>query len=362
MEMSQFLLFLAGLLFLIAGAEMLVRGASRLAGALGMSPLVIGLTVVAFGTSAPEFSVSIQASLGGQGAISLGNVVGSNIFNILLILGVSALITPLMVDQKLIRIDVPIMIAVSILVYVLGIDNVISRWEGLALVSSILAYTLFAVLHSKKESKRVRAEYEEKFGSETSGNLSRLFGQAVLVLVGFGALVVGSRWLVDGAVALARSLNVSDLVIGLTVVAAGTSLPEVATSVVASIKGERDIAVGNVVGSNIFNILGVLGVAAAVSPEGASISSRVLSFDVPIMILVAVACLPIFFTGHVIARWEGGLFLGYYLLYVLYIIAHATRQSYLPLLSNALTLFILPLTIVTLAVLTIRSLRLGQEP
>ncbi len=251
-------LLILGTVLLVAGAEFLVRGASKLAVSVGISPLVVGLTVVAFGTSAPELAVSTYAAFTGEAEIAIGNVVGSNIFNILFILGVSAMITPLVVAQQLIRLDIPIMIGVSILLLILGVDGKIGHIDGLLLFSMVVAYTVFLIRQSRKESRAVREEYEREFGVGKEEKTPHAWKIDLAYMVG-GALmlVLGSRWLVDGAVRVAVDLGVSELVIGLTIIAIGTSLPEVATSVVASLRGERDIAVGNVVGSNIFNILAV---------------------------------------------------------------------------------------------------------
>lgn len=350
------LLFIIGIVLLVAGAELLVRGASRLAVAVGISPLVIGLTIVAFGTSAPEMAVSVASSLSGQtGAdIAIGNVVGSNIFNVLLILGLSATIAPLVVSQQLVRIDVPIMIGASGLMLLLAWDRSVSRLDGIILFSLIIAYTVFAIVKGRKENRTVQEEYEVEFGK---GEESSLLVNILLILGGLGMLVLGSNWLVDGAIAIARSLGVSELVIGLTIVAAGTSLPEVATSVMASVRGERDIAVGNVVGSNLFNILAVLGLAATVSPAGVNVSASALAFDIPVMIAVAIACLPIFFTGYVIARWEGLVFLGYYIAYTAYLVMSAARTEGVDEMRTVMMLFVIPLTVLTLGVATIREVR-----
>jgi cation:H+ antiporter len=342
-------LFVVGLVLLIVGAELLVRGASRLAAAVGISPLVIGLTVVAFGTSAPELAVSVQSAWQGQADIAIGNVVGSNIANILLILGISALITPLVVASQLVRLDVPLMVGVSFLLYIMSWNGYLGFGEGALLFAGILLYTGWLIFQSRRENSRVAAEFAEEYGAdEASKEATRtplgLLLNFGLLVVGLILLVLGARWLVDGAVTLARWFNVSELIIGLTVVAIGTSLPEVATSVIAALRGERDIAVGNVVGSNLFNILSVLGMTALVAPTGVQVSAAALAFDLPVMIAVAVACLPIFYTGNLIARWEGLLFLGYYIAYVVYLIFAATTHDALPIFSTAMTLFVLPLT------------------
>lgn len=356
------LLLLVGLLLLVIGAEALVRGASRLAAALGISPLIIGLTVVAFGTSAPELAVSVMSSISGQPDITLGNVVGSNIFNVLFILGLSALIVPLVVSQQLVRLDVPVMIGVSVLTLILGADGKISRLDGIVLFSGFVAYTGFLIHKSRKGKREVEEEWAGEYEPREEVSPKSWMIDAILILGGLGLLVLGSRWLVDGSVSIAQRLGVSELVIGLTVVAAGTSLPEVATSVMASIRGERDIAVGNVVGSNIFNLLSVLGLSGMVAPEGIHISSAALRFDLPVMIAAAVACLPIFFTGHVIARWEGALFFGYYVAYSLYLVLAATHHASMPVFSTVMVGFVIPITLVTLGVVTLRSLRAKHGP
>jgi cation:H+ antiporter len=348
--------FTLGLALLVAGAELLLRGAVRLAGALGISPLVIGLTVVAFGTSAPELAVSLQSALSQRADIALGNVVGSNIFNVLLILGISAAITPLFVAQQLVRLDVPLMIGASLTVALFGLDGRLSRVEGSLWFAALLAYVGFAVWQSRKESGAVREEYEAEYAGGRRA-LSALLGYTALILAGLALLVLGARFLVDSAVTVARALGLSELVIGLTLVAGGTSLPEVAASVMAAARGERDIAVGNVVGSNLFNILGVLGLASAVSPGGIAVTSAALRFDVPVMIAVAVACLPIFASGNRIDRWEAFLFLAYYAAYTTYLIFAATAHGALGGFSWTMLAFVLPLTVVTLAIMGYRSVR-----
>jgi cation:H+ antiporter len=314
------------LVLLVFGAEMLVRGASRLTAMLGISPLVIGLTVVAFGTSAPEMAVSTASSLSGQSGIALGNVVGSNIFNILAILGLSALVTPLVVQQQLVRMDVPLLIAVSALTYLFALDGRIVRNEGIILFMGIIAYTGFLIRQSRRESSEIAEEYEQKYGENQPRRPASILFNACVILAGLGLLVLGSRWLVSGAVAIAAKLGVSELVIGLTIVATGTSLPELATSVVASIRGERDIAVGNVIGSNLFNLLAVLGMAGIVAPAGVVVTPATLRFDLPAMLVAAIACLPVFLTGRRISRNEGMLFLAGYIIYTASLISNAAKS------------------------------------
>jgi cation:H+ antiporter len=356
MTTMTFVMLVAGLALLLAGAELLVRGASRLALSLGISPLVIGLTVVAYGTSAPELAISIGATLDGQPDIALGNVIGSNIANVLLILGLSALITPLVVARQLVWLDVPIMVGVSLLVLVLALDGQLDRWVGAALLLGGVAYTVLQVYMGRREG-----------ASETTGvpgadaAPSPLWRNAVLVVVGLVLLVLGARWLVASAVTVAEAFGISQLVIGLTVVAIGTSLPEFATSLMAALRGEREMAVGNIIGSNIFNLLLVLGAAVAMSPGGIAVSAAAVNFDLPVMTAVAVACLPIFFTGHCIARWEGALFLGYYVAYTAYLLLNASGHDALPAFSRVMVLFVVPLTVVTLLVVTIRAVRARRE-
>jgi cation:H+ antiporter len=357
MDMITTGLFLLGLVLLIAGAELLVRGASNLAAALRVSPLVIGLTIVAYGTSAPELAVSVQAGINGQGGLALGNVVGSNIFNVLLILGLSASIAPLVVARQLVRADVPLMIGVAFIFLLLALDGGISRLDGLVLFAGAISYSAYTLIQSRKER-------DPPVKTPTTDEQRRAPWpvQILALLAGLGMLVLGSEWLVNGAVMFAESLGVSELIIGLTIVAAGTSLPEVATSVLASMRGARDIAVGNVVGSNIFNLLSVLGLTALVSPEAIPVPASALAFDIPIMLAVMVACLPIFFTGYMIARWEGLLFLGYYIAYTLYLILNATHHAALPFFDAVMLLFVLPITAITLLVLAVRAWRRSSVP
>ncbi len=341
-------LFVLGIALLIGGADLLVRGASRLARGFGISPLVVGLTVVAYGTSSPELAVSVRSALAGQADIALGNVVGSNIFNVLFILGLSATVTPLIVPQQIVRLDVPIMIGVTVLTLVFALDGRLSAAECAILLAGAIAYTGFLVRASRRESAAVAAEYATEFSDDASRRGGVLV-QVGLVIAGLVLLVLGARWLVDAAITMARSMGVSELVIGLTIVAAGTSMPEVATSVLAAFRGERDIAVGNVVGSNIFNVLAVLGLSGTVG-GGIDVAPAVLTFDLPVALAVAIACLPITFSGHRIARWEGGLFLAYYVAYTGYVVLAASSHDALPAFSAAMAWFVLPLTGVTLLV------------
>jgi cation:H+ antiporter len=316
-----------GLLVLTVGAELLVRGAAGLAAAARIRPLVIGLTVVAFGTSTPELAVSVRATLAGSADIAVGNVVGSNIFNVLFILGMAAVITPLVVHLQLIRWDVPIMIGVSIGTWLLALNGSISRLEGTALFSLLIGYVVFLIIKGKEED-----------GTEVITSRSPWPLLVLYVIIGLVLLVIGSNWMVDGGTTIARHFGVSELVIGLTLVAAGTSLPELATSVVAAIRGQRDIAVGNIVGSNIFNLLAVIGLSAVFAPQGLNVSHTATTFDIPIMVATALVCLPIFFSGSVISRFEGGMFLLYYVAYVGVLILLESDNTWI---TNERAMFIL---------------------
>ncbi|WP_182869395.1 calcium/sodium antiporter [Stieleria mannarensis] len=346
-----------GLVVLTIGAELLVRSASKLAVAAGISPLVVGLTVVAIGTSAPELVVSVQSTWRGQPDVAMGNVVGSNIFNVLLILGISALIIPLRVSQQLIRFDVPLMIGLSALVWGFAWDGRLGRIDGALLVTGLVGYLTLAVWKSRKEQAAVNAEYESEYGATSTISIGGMVLNLLLLVVGLALLVLGARWFVDAAIVLARQLGMSELVIGLTIVAAGTSLPEVATSILAAIRGERDIAVGNVVGSNLFNIMGVLGLSGLVSAQGVTVTDTALQLDIPVMVAVAFACLPIFFTGHLIARWEGVLFLAYYGAYTAYLVTAATVPQFNRTYEFVMLTFVIPPTAITLAVAVVRDAR-----
>lgn len=343
-----------GFILLVVGAEFLIRGAARVALAMGITPLVVGLTVVAFGTSAPELAVSMVSTFTGEGDLALGNVIGSNIFNILVILGISALIIPLVVHQQLVRFDVPFMIAISFLLLILGIDGVVGRLDGLLLSTLLVGYILLLIWQSRREGRDVTKEYEDEFGTKDD---QVMWKNLIWITLGMGGLVLGSKWLVDSAVEIATAYGISELVIGLTIVATGTSLPEVATSVLAAIKGERDIAVGNAVGSNIFNILSVIGISSLISPGGIAVSKAALTFDIPVMIGVAVACLPVFFTKYTITRLNGGFFILYYGAYLAYLLMNAAQHGYVDQYRYALTWFVLPITAVTLLVISFSEVK-----
>ncbi len=407
MSLEILWLLLGGLVLLVGGGEFLVRGASRLAAVAGISPLVVGLTVVAYGTSAPELAVSLQASFAGNDSIAVANVVGSNIFNVLFILGACALVAPLVVNSRLVRVDVPVMIVTSITAGLMAWDGRIARWEAGLLVLGTIVYTAWSVRSSRAETAAAAVGAPEtepevilgknpgwlvlllilsavgglgwmrgwwgavegglalgggalfavgtfagKGGTTRAGDLLHQIG---FIVAGLGVLVLGAGWLVEGAVSLARTLGVSDAVIGLTIVAAGTSLPEVAASIIATVRGQRDIAIGNVVGSNIANILAILGVSGLVAPAGLSVGAEMLAVDIPVMIAVAVICLPVFYTGHLIRRWEGGVFLAAYVGYTTWLVFHATGQPGAASLGWVMGTIFVPVVLATFAVTGLRA-------
>lgn len=341
---------IGGLVLLLVGGEVIVRGASSLGRRLGLTPLVVGLTVVAFGTSAPELAVSILAIRRGSADLAVGNVVGSNIANILLVLGVAAMIGGLVVASRVVRADIPVMIAASLLFVLLGADGELNLIDGLILLAALVIIVTWTV----------RASRAETAGMEPDDLVLSLPMALSGVALGVAILVIAARMVVSGASDVAADLGVPDLVIGLTVVALGTSAPEVATTAVAVLRGERDLAVGNAVGSNIFNVLMVLGASAVIADDGVAVSSDALRVDVPIMIATAVACLPIMARGHDLRRWEGGVFLFFYAAYLTFLVLDATDNSF----TSRFAVFTLgiaaPLTAITVASLWWRQIR-GQR-
>lgn len=309
--MEIILYLLGGLIMLFLGGEGLVRGSSSLAIKIGISPLVVGLTVVAFGTSSPELLVSLKAALMGNSTIAIGNVVGSNIANIALIIGTAAIIRPLEVHANVIRREIPIMIIVTVLLIIFLSNEILGFVEGLIFILLLIVYTTLSILFSLKENKEVENEFEEGIKSKLTTPLAVLF-----IVLGLAFLFYGADIFLKGAIALAKIFNVSDAVIGLTVVAVGTSLPELFTSIVASIKNESDIAVGNAVGSNIFNILSILGITALII----TINSSGINFiDLLIMLAAAIILLPLAYTNFRVSRLEGIILVVCYLIYIYYL-------------------------------------------
>ena len=307
---TPLVIFVLGLVALYVGADLMIRGASRLARKLGVNALVIGLTVVAMGTSMPELLVGVVASARDSGDITIGNVVGSNIANIALILGFAALIRPIRVQMRLLVREVPIMIFASIAFYVFALDGELSRWDGLALLAGFVAYTLYLLEGARRESPAIEVEYQ-KFVPAGGTVLSHL----LLTAIGLGTLLAGAHLVVSGAATVARLLGISELAVGLTVVALGTSLPELATSVAASVQDEGDILVGNVIGSNVFNLLAVLSCATLMRPLG--ISRSVISVEAPVMLAVSILVLPFVWTTLRLTRLEGAVLVTAYFAFVI---------------------------------------------
>ncbi len=350
---ETFLLFVLGIALLLFGADWLVAGATRIARSMNISPLVIGLTVVAFGTSLPEAAVTVSAALDGVTDVALGNIVGSNIFNVLLILGIAAAIAPLFVSVQLLRQEVPIMIGTSLLLAGLIADGLLSRSEGLFLLSLAVTYTVFLIVQARRSGAKLEEIQPEL---PAPGRLDRL-PAPIVVVIGLVMLVTGGSWLVESATTMARSLGISELVIGLTVVAVGTSLPEVATCVSAVLRGERDLAVGNVVGSNIFNILFCLGLSSLVSPTGLPAPAPLLHFDLWIMVATAAVTFPIILTGRKVSHWEGWLLLVYCVAYIAYTLLAATEHDALPAFSYTMMIFVIPITAIAILASLLRQTR-----
>ena len=305
---------IGGIAGLFLGAEGLVRGSSSLAIRLGLSPLVVGLTIVAFATSSPELVVSIKAAIDGNPGIVVGNVVGSNICNIALILGVAALISPMQVKTQIVRREIPIMIVVSLFMLYVLFDDSITRIEGIVLVIGIVFYVTLSYWYSVKE--QVTTEIIKELEDNLPKNPRSVWMSLLLMIVGLGLLVGGSNLFVDGAVAIAERLGVSQAVIGLTIIALGTSLPELTTSIVASLRNENEIAIGNAVGSNVFNILSVLGISSLVSPIS---ETGVTIIDLSIMMFFAVIIFPLSRSKFTLHRWEGALLFTGYIAYMIYL-------------------------------------------
>lgn len=353
-------LILAGLVLLVLGGESLVRGAVVIGRRAGISALVVGLTVVSAATSAPELAVTVGSVLRGEPGLAVGNVVGSNIANVLLILGIAALVTPLAANRQLVKFDVPVLVAVSAVFLLVSLDGRIGITDALILIGAVVLHVFLSVAISRRETRVLlqatgpaQAGKGEDGASGSGKQAGASVGKSILLLLfGVALLVVGASLLVDGAVSLANSVGVSSLVVGLTVVAIGTSLPELATSVIAVRRGERDLAVGNAVGSCIFNIGIVLGLPALIFSDGIPVPPAAVAFDMPVMVAAALALLPIVFTGFAVARWEGSLFLAMYAAYTGFVVLQASEHDALEGFSLVMVWFVLPLIAVTLIALT----------
>lgn len=313
----------SGLLLLIVGAEFLVRAAVRIAARLRVRPLMIGLSVVALGSSAPQLAVSVQATLALSPDLAVGSVVGGTLFNLLVTLGLSALIVPLRVSRQLVRIDIPMMIGASLLVLGLGWDGTLGHYDALVLLLGLAVY-IAVLLRQSRHSIRPAIASPLNTPGPVARPWLRDVNSAVRIVVGLALLTYGGQLLVTGASDMALELGLSERIVGLSVIAISASVPELATSLIAALRGERDIAVGNVIGSVLFNLLGVLGVTALIAPTPLSISPNALSFDLPIMLGVCALCLPMFYTGLRVTRAEGALLIGLYGLYAAYVALFTT--------------------------------------
>ena len=361
MTLLTIVALVVGLVCLVAGAELLVRGAASIATRFGIAPVVIGLTVVAFGTSAPELAVSVSAGFGGDGEVAFGNVAGSNIANILLILGASAVVGGLVVSQRIIRLDIPLLIVASVVTLLLALDNEIGRVDGAILFAGILTYTTWLLRVARNERADVLDEYDDAVEELEVDILDKpLPIQVALLVVGLGMLVLGSQLLVGSATDIAEDLGVSDLVIGLTVVAIGTSLPELATSLMAALRGQRDIAVGNVVGSNLFNLLSVLGATALVSPDPIPVADSSLQVDFPVVLAATIVLVPIIWKGFRIERWEGFVLLAFYALYVGFVVLDASDSGAVDVVGPA-ALIVAPLVFLGFSVAGVQGWRQHQR-
>jgi cation:H+ antiporter len=334
--------FVIGLIALIGGAELLVRSVSKLAVIIGISKLIIGLIVVAFGTSAPELAVSIRAGIDGNTDLMLGNIVGSNITNTLLVLGLAALVIPLKVHVKLIRWDVPVMISVTLLVYILSLNGSISFFECILLTCFLIGYLIFLI--------RQGGDTDIKIRKKENRSPVKIIKYTLQCLAGFFILITGARWLIYSSLIFAEIAGVSELTIGLTVLAIGTSLPEIVVVLIAAIKGEKDIAVGSIIGSNILNFLAVLGVSGLFIPGAIPVQQSLINFDLILLLIASIFCIPIFYTGHKMVRWEGVLFLCLYFSYLFYLFLSSNNHDFITVFSSFMLYFALPLTLLTLLV------------
>lgn len=327
MALHPLVIFLGGLVIITLGAEFVLRGASRIAALLGVKPILIGLTVVSVGTSMPELAVGITAVADGKGPLAVGNIAGTNILNILFILGLSAALRPLPLQLQNIKLDVPVMIATSIVLLIMALDGVLSRQEGWILIIAALTYTVALVRIGQRETQKVKKEFENEFSPRVLIKHRGRFVWAVysvLLVSGMALTVLGAELLVAGAVRIAVAFGVSDAIIGLTIVAIGTSAPELATTIVATVKNDRDVAVGNLIGSSISNVLVILGITCVVSANGVSVSNDILWLDLPLAALVAIACYPVFRSERMISRNEGVVFVSLYCIYLFTLIYFRT--------------------------------------
>ena len=333
--------FLAGLALLVVGAEGLVRGSTRLGRLAGLSPLVVGLTIVSFATTAPEASVSITASARGQNGLAIGNVLGSNIFNILVVAGAAAAIIGIPVSNMTIRKDLPVLIVGTVVVYLLALNRTVVEWEGAVLVVALIAFIGYSVWQSRTEARPTR---ESRVERTRRAALNEMGIGLVLSLIGAGLLVFGSRLFVDSASSMAEAFGVSELIIGLTIVSMGTSAPELTTSIVASLRGETDLAIGNAVGASVINLLGVIGGSALVSGGGLKVPEDALRLDFPVALTVGIIVLAIAVFGRRAGRRDGIFMIAFYAVYLSALIAISINSDVLTPASIVALAVVLPLS------------------
>lgn len=322
--MAGLLWCIVGLIALVGGSEVLVRQGTRLAMLAGISPVVIGLTVVAVGTSAPELAVGIEAALLDKGSLAIGNIAGTNTFNILFILGLSAFITPLRLHSRTVLYDLPIMTVAAGVLFLMAMNGVISRMEGMILLAGAAIYTGGVVITAKRESRRVKAEFASGLAEDVAPvkaqGVSGLLASFLWLCLSIAVVVKGADWLVHGASDLARQMGVTDAFIGLTIVAIGTSAPELVTTIISTLRNERDIAIGNLIGSSTYNILAILGITALFPENGIQVERDLIAIDIPVTAAAALVCVPVFLTNHRVTRTEGALFVTAYTVYFAYLV------------------------------------------
>jgi cation:H+ antiporter len=321
--------FLTGLITLIVGSELVVRGGSRLAGRLGIRPIVIGLTIVSIGTSMPELAIGVVAATEGSASLAVGNIAGTNVVNLLLILGLSTLIRPLSMQMRTLRFDLPMMSVAALLLWALAFQGTLTRLDGLILLLCAIAYTAVVVHTSRRENQEVAAEFSAEYAGDDPDTRRRsgarpLARHVSLLVGGIVIIVAGAEWLVNGAVGMARAFGVSDALIGLTIVAIGTSAPELVTTVVSTVRGDRDIALGNLLGSGVYNIALVLGITCLAAPQALQLEPALVRIDIPIMVAATLVCVPIFVSGRRVTRPEGGAMVAAYLAYLAFLLTTQT--------------------------------------
>jgi len=348
-----------GLVGLFVAGQFVVDGASTIGRHFGLTPMVVGLTIVAAGTSAPELAVVLQSVAADDTELAVGSVIGSNIANVLLVLGLAATFATIHVTSRAVRVDIPIMIGASALLLVMALDGVIERLDGIVLFTVLVCFVVWT-LRSAPRLNGESADVEDPDRSPESPCQERVqsIGRLVPQLIfGIGGLAIAARFVVSGAEEIATSLGIPELIVGLTIVALGTSAPEIVTTLVAAWSGNRDLAVGNAVGSNIFNILLVFGLSTIVAPDGIPISTDALELDIPVLLAAALACLPFVFWDHKLDRWEGGVFVGYYFAYVVFLVLDGTGHRASDPFAFVMLAFVVPLTALTLAVAVVRHRR-----